>query len=122
MEAAFFDHCLEITLGSGDETEVQTHRPGGAQATYALFLQCAQQAHLERRAQSSDLVNQQRAACSLLEEPDVTLRGATEGTALVPKEQALLPSLGKAAAVDRDKGTLGTRALQVQVPGRSRRG
>ena len=115
-EASLGDQSGELRVGSGDDPHVRRPGADGAEWSVLALLEQAQQFSLQRRRQVFDLVEEERAARSRLDEPGVIAVGAGEGSAEVAEEFALDELLGKRTAVHRDEGARGTRALLVESP------
>ena len=122
------DLALEVAVGRGDDAHVDLDRLGRPDAPDLALLQDAQELNLHLRADLADLVEEQRAALGLLEEPALRRAGPRERAALVAEELALQDGLGQGAAVDRDEGlgsragsSRGWRARRAPCPSRSRR-
>ena len=70
--AAAATALLEIDVGGGHHAHVDVHRPARADRPHLALLQDAQQLHLQRRRRLADLVEEDRAAVRLLEQPFVS--------------------------------------------------
>ena len=86
------------------------HGVGAADGADLLFLQHAQELHLQAHRHVADLVEQQRAAVRGLEQALVGAVRARERAFLVTEELRLEQVLGHRAAVDRDERALLARA------------
>jgi hypothetical protein len=75
-----------------------------AQPSVRRLLQHPKELHLEPEGQVGYLVEEERAAVGLLEEPALVGVGVGEGALLVPKQLALDEVFGNRPAVDRDEG------------------
>jgi hypothetical protein len=82
-----------------------------------LLLEHAQQLGLERQRQLADLVEEQRAAVGLGEEPAPRAVGAGERPLGVPEELALEQRLRDRGAVHGDEGVVPARGLRVDGAG-----
>src|SRR5579862_9908013 len=82
------------------------------------LLQHAQQLHLQRQRQLSNLVEKNHASIRNLEAPFLLCRGSGETAALVAEQIALQQRLGNRRAIDRDKRLISPTAIAVQGPGR----
>src|SRR5438105_2689162 len=103
-ELALVDHLLEIAVGGSDDPDVDGDRLGGADGTDLAALEGAQELDLEGRRHLADLVEQQRPARGLLEEPLLVRAGAREGALDVPEDLRLEQRFGQRSAVDGDEG------------------
>ena len=74
-----------------------------ADAADDAVLQDAEELDLHRRRRLADLVEEDRAAVGLVEQPALLADGAGERAALVAEELGLEQRLGEGAAVDRDE-------------------
>jgi hypothetical protein len=84
-EAALGDVALEIMMGSGENAYVDLDGLVVADAPDFTLIQDAQQARLQIGRAIPDLVEEERAAVGLLEEPLAVLARVGERAALVPK-------------------------------------
>jgi len=106
---------LQVAVGGGDDTYVDPHRLGAADALQLAFLQHPQQGRLGPRSQLDHLVEEDGAAVGPLETPGARVGRAGVG-ALVDAEQFRLDQVRRdRRAVDRDEGLLGPLATQVHA-------
>src|SRR2546428_349253 len=87
--------------------------PRAARGPELVLLEDAQELRLERGRHVADLVQEDRAAVGLREEPGCVADRAGEGAAHVPEELALEQRLGERAAVDGHERPLAARAVRV---------
>src|SRR5690606_8884772 len=97
----------------GDEADIDLTRARVAEAADLRLLEHAQQLHLERARHLADLVEEQRAAGSDLEEARLVAIGARERTARVPEQLGLEQVLGNRAAVYGHERRVRAMALAV---------
>src|SRR5690606_41008780 len=83
----------QVFVGGRRQAEVDRHLDRGAQAGHRVLLQHAQQLDLLVQRQVTDLVEEQRAAVSLLEVALVRADRAGEGALGMAKEMRLEQSL-----------------------------
>ncbi len=100
-----------------DDAHVDPDGPGVAERPDLLVLERAQQLHLERGRRVPDLVEQDRAAVCMLEEPALVAVRPGEGALAVAEELALEQRVGQRPAVDRDEEVPAARALLVDRAG-----
>ena len=108
---------LEVLVGGSDDAHIDAHRGLAADAIEFAFGQHPQQARLQRRRHVADLVEEQRAAVSLLETPAALRVGAGERAFLVAEELRLQQLRGDRRGVERDERPRGARAVVVQRAG-----
>ena len=72
-----------------------------------MFLQSAEELHLQGQRHLSDLVEEQRALVGGLEQAGTVLDSAGERTTRVTKQLALKERVRERAAVDRDERSAG---------------
>ena len=94
---------LEVGVRRRDHAHVHAPRGRLADAPQLAFLDHAQQPELHRRRHLADLVQEDRAAVRLLEQPVSLRRRAGERAARVPEELGLQQRLGQRPAVLRDE-------------------
>jgi hypothetical protein len=80
---------------------------------HLAVLQGAQELRLDRRARLADLVEEERPAVRLLEEPPVVAVGTGERAAHVAEELALEEPFGERGAVLREEGAARARPMVV---------
>ncbi len=97
------DGGVEIAVGGGDDAHVHIHRLRRAQRAHLALLQHAQQLDLQRQRHIADLVEKQRAAAGLLEQPGLRLAGAGERTLGMAEKFRLEQGFGNGGAVDGDE-------------------
>src|SRR5687767_10511268 len=112
-EAAAADLVLEIAGGGREHPHVHLPRALIADAPDLALLQHAQELRLETDRQLADLVEQERAAARLLEEPRLVGARAGERAAHVPEQLRLEERFGDRRAVDADERLAGARARAV---------
>jgi hypothetical protein len=100
-EAAGVGLAHEVTVGAGDEADVDRQGLGGADGPHLLVLDDAQELDLEQERQLADLVEEQRPLVGDGEEPGVGVDGARERAFEVAEELALEQRLRNRSAVHR---------------------
>src|SRR5205085_10830825 len=88
-EAAGRDLVRQIAIRRGDEAEVRAEVAHAADAAELLLLDGLQQTRLDGEVHLADLVEEDRAAVSDLEESGLRIRRARERAALVAEELRL---------------------------------
>src|SRR6266403_382542 len=78
-EAAFRNLFLELLVGSGDDADVDVGFLGAADGADFAFLKDTVELHLHGQAHVADLVHEERASMSSLEEALAVFVGASEG-------------------------------------------
>ena len=106
-------HAAEVTVGSGDQADVEPARHAAAEGADLAVLDDAQQLRLEGEGEVFHLVEEERAPVRQLERARPFLEGAGEGAARVAEELALGERLGYGRAVDRHEGARGAPAEAV---------
>jgi hypothetical protein len=113
-EAAFGHLVGQAPVGGGDDAHVHRDLLLAAHRADAPVLQHAQQRGLQRQRQVADLVEEQRAALGIDEQP-VAARPAALGRALRVAEQLVLDVFRRhGGAVHRHEGPAAARAVAVQ--------
>ena len=107
----------ELTVGGGNNADIQVDQFGTAQALNFPLLQHPQQFRLQLDGHLGDLVEQQRAAVGLFELAGTGLVGAGEGTLFVTKENRLQHVLGNRRTVQCHKGPIAAVGTFVHGPG-----
>ena len=92
----------ERPVGGRDDAHVHGARRVLAHAPHLALLQHAQQLGLRARRQLGHLVEEQRAAVGVLEQPGARADGAGEGAARVTEQLGLDQVVGQRGAVDGD--------------------
>src|SRR5262245_44210805 len=85
-EPALLHLAVEIASGGRDETHIDRNAPVAPDAAYLRALDCAKQLGLQLDFELADLVDEQRAAVGLLEDPFARRRRTGEGASLVAEE------------------------------------
>jgi hypothetical protein len=93
----------QITVSRGQQTKPRLHRSRRAERRELTLLQHSQQLGLHAERQFAHLIQKQRAAIGLLEEPFEPLGGSGESPFLVPEQQVLDHRLRQAGAVKSNK-------------------
>ncbi len=109
-EVTFTHHLLQVAVRCRYDAHVDVDRIGRADRPNLVFLQHAQQLHLQAHRHVADLVEQQGAALGGLEQAFVGARGAGKRAFDVAEEFRLEQVLGHRAAVDRDERSVLPRA------------
>ena len=113
-EAARLDLLVEIAPRRGHDAHIDVDPLVAADAAELRALDRAQELRLERDVEIADLVDEQRAAVGLLEEPLFGGDRAGERAALVPEERRFEQVRRDRGAIEDDEGTAGARAPLVQ--------
>src|SRR6202008_4327910 len=95
----------EIPMGGGDDAYIGTDRRAAADGGVFAFLQHAEQTGLRFRRHVADLVEEERAALSLLETAALALEGAGESALLMAEQFALDQVARNGRHVDGHKRT-----------------
>src|SRR4029453_5075778 len=82
-------HLLEVSIGRGDQPEVNLARLRRSQALELPFLKHAQELGLQLERQGADFIEKERPPVSDFETPVTWIHGAGECTALVAEQLAL---------------------------------
>ena len=101
---------LQITVRGGDHPGVRAQHPGATQPLELAFLKHAEKLGLCRRAHLRHFVEKQRAARSLLELTGFALRRPGVRAAFVAKQLRLEQLFRQRGTVQRDEGTVASRA------------
>ena len=104
-------------MGRADHADIDFDRLATTHALEAALLQHAKQRDLRLGRDVADLVEEDGAAVSVLEEPALARLGPGESPALVAEELAEEQRLDQGRAVDLDDGTIGPVAGTVQCVG-----
>ena len=102
-EAALLDRGLEVAVGGGDDAHVDRHLAVAADRANAPLLQRAQELRAAGWRHVADLVEEQRAAVGLHEQPGARRLGVGERAPGVAEQLALEQRLGHGRAVDGDE-------------------
>ena len=116
-ETSFGYRPLQVLVRGGHQTDVRGVFPGGADRFVASFLQGTQQEHLCPGRKVTDLIQEQRAPISRLEQPAPVTVGSGERPLAVPKKFRFGKIAGNGSAVHRDKRLVPTVALFMQFAG-----
>src|SRR5262249_25723287 len=100
-ESAGFDHRPEVTIGRGDETQIDAPGRRGPERADLAILYYSEQLCLQREREILDLVEEERAAVGQTQRAWPILDGAGERGAGMPEELALGQRLRDGGAVDR---------------------
>ena len=103
-EAAALDVGHQVAIGRGDQPHVDFQRFASAHRLDLVLLDRAQQLHLRRRRQLTDLVEKQHAAVGFREFADMALGRAGEGAFLMTEQDRFHEIFRDGAAVDGDEG------------------
>src|SRR6185369_2411651 len=102
-EALLVDLVLEVTVRRGDDARIERHLGRVTDRAHAALLERAEQLHLHLERHLADLVEEERSALRLEEEPatrDLRIRERALGVA---EELALEQRRRHGGAVDRDE-------------------
>ena len=113
-EASTLNQLLKVAMGGHDDAHIDGRRLIGADSLHFAFFKDAQQLGLHRWRHIADLVEEERAAMSLLELAGVALCGAGERAFLVAEELALNQLGRNGGAVEGNKWGMGAWAFFVQ--------
>ena len=113
-EQSLRDPRLEVLVGRGNDAHVGTNRRVAADAIELTFGQHPQQAGLQRDRHVADLVEEQRAAVSLLEASAAQRIRARERALLVAEQLRLEQLGGEGRGVERDERLHRSRTVAVQ--------
>src|ERR1700689_691454 len=113
-ESAGFNKFLEFVMRGDHYPDIDRNGFGRPDALDLALLKHAEQLRLHGSRHVADLVQKERAAVSLLELACVPLRGASEGTFLVPEQLALDQLRRNRRAVEGDERPRRPVALLVQ--------
>src|SRR5262249_14901988 len=98
-------HGLEVAVGGGDHARIDGDDLGRADGADLSALERSQELDLETRRHLADLVEKQRPAVRLLEEPLLVRARARERTLDVPEDLRLEQRLWQGPAVDSDEAS-----------------
>ena len=90
----------QIAVRGGDDSQIDLHRPRGADRQDLALLEHAQEGRLRRRLEIADLVQEQRPLVGGADEADLVAVGARERAAHVAEELALDERRRQGSAVD----------------------
>src|SRR6266496_183525 len=115
-ETAGANRLLKISICSGDDPHVNTHRTAATDRLELAFLQNAQQLNLSLQRQLTHFVQEDCASVGELEAADVPPKGTGESTLHMPKEFALYQTRRDGTTVYLYQRTILTRAPVVNGP------
>ena len=115
-ERARVDRRLEIGVGRRDEAHVDRPHVVLADAPDLARFERAQQLGLHARRHRPDLVEEERAAAGVLDQPGARPGRAGERAARVPEELVLEQRVGERGAVERDERLVRPRAARRAAP------
>ena len=107
-ELAVLDGGFQITMGGGDDPDVDLHRFGAAHPVYFPFRQYPQKFHLQGRRHVTNLIQKHGAAVGHLQAANAGVDRAGESAFLVAEQLRLQQLAGNGAAVDWNEGLCGT--------------
>src|SRR5690606_10532492 len=110
-EEPVFDGALEVAVRRGDDADIHAHLLLAADPIEFPLLERAQDLHLHVERHLADLVEEERAPAREIELALGRLVRTGERPLLVAEKLALDEVRRNCAAVDRDKGAIGTRRL-----------
>src|SRR6185503_13313295 len=116
-ESPGLDLAAEIAIRRRDESHVDAASRRRAHRPNLPLLQHPQELRLDCRARLADLVEEERSAVGLLEQPGARAVRTGEGAPRVAEELALEECLGHRGAVLREKRALRTRPVAMERPG-----
>ena len=108
---------FQRAIAGGDDAHVHAEFALGTHRADRAFLQHAQELGLQRQRHLADLVEKERTAVGLLEQPLVRAIGAGEGTGDMAEELAFQELGRQPGAVDGQERAAGALALGVHRPG-----
>ena len=112
-ESPFFDQRRKVPVSGRDHADVDVMRPVAAHGANVAELKDPQELRLQAEGHVADLVEQQRAAVGLGEQPLARLDGAGERAARVSEDLALQQLLRDGGRVHGDERSIATRASRV---------
>src|SRR5580765_4836899 len=110
-EAALGDLFLELLVGGGDDANVHICFIGAADGPHFAFLKHAVEFYLHGKTHVADLIHEEGAAMSRLEESFAIGIGASECAFHIAEEFRFKKCLWKGAAIDGDEGSLRANAV-----------
>ncbi len=116
-EPSLLDRLGKVGVRRADDPRVGRLVAGASQPPDHALLQHLEELGLERLRQEADLVQEDRAAVSRLEQPRLGLAGVREGAALEAEKLRLDEGLGDGRAVDVDERAACPRPHPVQDAG-----
>src|SRR5215510_7825 len=110
------DRLRDLAIRGADDPDVHLLVPGGAQAAHGTLFDDLEQFRLERLGEESDLVQEQRAAMSGLEQTRLRTPGVGERTTLISEQLGFQQRVRYRSTVHLDKDAIPARAETVQQP------
>ena len=108
---------VQVAIGSSDQSNINLNRMRSTHAFEFALLQHAQQLHLQRRSQFSNLVKKYHAAVGNFQTSLLLHCRARERAALMSKQITLQQRLGNGRAIDCHECFVRPMAVTVQRPG-----
>ncbi len=102
-ELSSLDHSSEVTIGGGDEANIDGDCSSPAKPFDLLFLQSTQKLGLQFQRKIPNLVQEQRAHMSQFQSSDPLRDRAGEGALFMPEELAFQQSKGNCRAIQLDE-------------------
>ena len=116
-EGAFAGFFQEGLVRRGEDTDIDRHALGFADAANLALLEDAQELGLEGLGHGVDFIQEDGAALGFLEEADLVLNGAGEGAFFMAKEFGLEEVLGEGGAIDGDEGLVLAGGVEMEGAG-----
>ena len=109
-EGALDDELGEITIGGGDDADVDALRLIAAEALELLLLKNAKELGLKLEREIGDFIKKERAAVGEFKTSDFLGESAGEGTSLMAEKLGFKKAAGDGGAIDLDESALAARA------------
>ena len=114
-EAFRLDRFFEIHMRRTDDAHIYGDFAVVAYARNMLFLQHAEELHLHIQRKFADFIEKNRSTIGLLEKALACFDGSRKGTLGVSEQERFHQVLRDGAAVHRNKGLVGTRAMAMDI-------
>jgi len=114
---AFFDHFIEVFVGSSNQSEITAYFGPVSQWTKTSFLKNPEKFLLHRQWQLTDLIEKQGAAIGLLDKTFPWCIGAGKGALFMPEENALQQGNRQRGTIYRYHRLFFSGAVLVNCPG-----
>jgi hypothetical protein len=111
------DQRLQRLVRRRHQAHIDADRAGRAHGQHLAGFERAEELHLERRVHIAELVEKERPAVGLGEEPGRVAHGAGERPALMAKQRRFEQARRERPAVHGDKRLAGAAAPLVEIPG-----
>ena len=117
-EPALCYHLSEITVGCGQDPDIDNDGGFAAQTTDMLVLQGPQQFCLEMERQFAHFIKKQGAALGLFKQTSTTTRSTSEGPFFMAEKLGFKKILRYCGTINLNKRGLGSDSLQMDQSGR----